>query len=173
MNFQTRPDGWPLCPRCGLNELFSLPHAPTIGRPEDAPPLVSLGETNSGLLDLLDHFRLGFRCYSCGWTSAALPPEAWKLILGVVENYLGINAARRPSISALIRIGKLAQTDPIIFNFHKQFQMGNIGWEEMLISIIEMMLTQSVSMAELITLLMTRLSPDQFVGLVEGKWQVK
>lgn len=42
-----REDGWPLCPRCKEDELW------TPGMPSSD--------------ELVDHFKCEFRCYRCGW----------------------------------------------------------------------------------------------------------
>jgi hypothetical protein len=41
-----RADGWPLCPLCEEDELWTAAHSP----------------------DLEDHFLETFRCYRCGWS---------------------------------------------------------------------------------------------------------
>jgi len=52
---ETRADGWPLCPHCGEDELWSgFPWDGT----EPKPPMQAW----------IDH---GLRCYKCGWSSEA------------------------------------------------------------------------------------------------------
>lgn len=54
-----RPDGWPLCPSCGEDELYSrfLPDLPML----DAGPEDAL---------LKAYLESGVKCYRCGWESA-------------------------------------------------------------------------------------------------------
>lgn len=47
-----RADGWPLCPNCGEDELWS----PLIPDPIDSKPSIA------------DYIAAGLRCYLCGWT---------------------------------------------------------------------------------------------------------
>lgn len=47
-----RADGWPLCPRCGNDELFST-----------MPPIEFIGEP-----PLSRFFGYRFSCYWCRWT---------------------------------------------------------------------------------------------------------
>ncbi len=53
MRYETRADGWPLCPHCGKDELWS----PLIPNPIDSKPPVSA------------YIEAGLRCYRCGWAS--------------------------------------------------------------------------------------------------------
>jgi len=52
--YATRADGWPLCPMCHEDELYSL--FPWDGS-DPKPPMQAW----------IDH---GLRCYKCGWDSA-------------------------------------------------------------------------------------------------------
>lgn len=54
---ERRADGWPLCPVCGLDELYSL--FPWDGT-DPKPPMQAW----------IDH---GLRCYQCGWDSERRP----------------------------------------------------------------------------------------------------
>lgn len=55
-----RADGWPLCPCCGEDELWS--------------PLIWLDERPS----IEDFIAAGLRCYLCGWSKATQDEEAQK-----------------------------------------------------------------------------------------------
>lgn len=48
-----RKDGWPLCPYCGEDELWS----PLIPEPIDSHPPVA------------DYIAAGLSCYRCGWSN--------------------------------------------------------------------------------------------------------
>lgn len=48
-----RPDGWPLCPRCGEDELYSLFLCADIDKKPTQEELIADG----------------LRCYSCHWAS--------------------------------------------------------------------------------------------------------
>jgi len=48
-----RPDGWPNCPQCKEDELYSLLHWNGEG---EKPPLE-------------DWIKAGMRCYLCGWST--------------------------------------------------------------------------------------------------------
>ena len=54
--YETRKDGWPLCPRCGEDELWS----PLIPDPLDSHPPIAA------------YIAAGLRCYKCGWDSDPL-----------------------------------------------------------------------------------------------------
>jgi hypothetical protein len=60
--FRRRPDGWPFCPSCGEDELYSLflPLTPEDHKPEN-------------------YFNDELRCYRCEWVrippGAAMPPK--------------------------------------------------------------------------------------------------
>ena len=51
VTIRTRDDGWPLCPACGQDELYSLLHWNGQG---PKPPLEKW-------------LAAGMRCYACGW----------------------------------------------------------------------------------------------------------
>ena len=52
-----RADGWPLCPHCGGDELWS--------------PLIWLDERPP----VKDFIAAGLRCYLCGWSKDAISPN--------------------------------------------------------------------------------------------------
>ncbi len=54
-----REDGWPLCPQCGEDELYSLVMLNWTGE----GPHPSIQECIAG----------GMRCYYCGWQSKEAP----------------------------------------------------------------------------------------------------
>jgi len=49
--YETRKDGWPLCPQCGEDELYSLLHWDGL---TERPPMQAWIDA-------------GLRCYKCGW----------------------------------------------------------------------------------------------------------
>ncbi len=55
----TRKDGWPFCPRCGEDELYSryIPEPPALDG--DVP----------GEILLRCYLATGTKCYRCGWES--------------------------------------------------------------------------------------------------------
>ena len=71
-----RADGWPLCPQCGEDELWSrVPgHQVHVGEPIPEPG-------SAELLELC--FREPFICYACNW-SGRLPhrEQGWRLLNG-------------------------------------------------------------------------------------------
>ncbi len=55
MEFERRQDGWPLCPHCGEDELWS--------------PLIWDGEDERPSIDA--YTAAGLSCYYCGWKNGA------------------------------------------------------------------------------------------------------
>lgn len=55
---ERRPDGWPLCPQCEEDELYSR-YSPTCREIEAG--------TNDAILRL--YLACGVKCYFCGWES--------------------------------------------------------------------------------------------------------
>lgn len=53
--FERRADGWPLCPHCGEDELWS--------------PLIWDGDEKPPLQDFID---AGLNCYYCGWKQGGI-----------------------------------------------------------------------------------------------------
>lgn len=60
-----RADGWPLCPQCGEDELYSL---------INSIPYVMEHGHNPPLQDYLD---AGLVCYQCGWSTFKHEYHAW------------------------------------------------------------------------------------------------
>lgn len=57
-----REDGWPLCPRCGLDELYTVASWPGI---DARPPLEWFLEQIEG-------------CYACDWKPGAPTVAGWQ-----------------------------------------------------------------------------------------------
>lgn len=64
--FERRGDGWPLCPQCGEDELWS--------------PLVPSEQQRASQLSPMAtvtvYVRAGLACYKCEWSSI-FPPRVW------------------------------------------------------------------------------------------------
>jgi len=61
-----RKDGWPLCPRCGEDELYSF---------------LMLGWTKPEPPSIEECMATGMRCYRCSWehTPKTVPQNVWRL----------------------------------------------------------------------------------------------
>lgn len=66
-----RPDGWPLCPRCGADELYTLDLVPG-----DLPLPLRPGQTELTDEDRREWVLAIHGCYACGWMPRTVGPLA-------------------------------------------------------------------------------------------------
>lgn len=66
-----RPDGWPLCPKCGEDEPACLPVDPLAGPPIGTGPEIMPGLlVDEPLIPVMYYLEIGLDCIACGWESS-------------------------------------------------------------------------------------------------------